>query len=233
MKDKKDPSRAARRRLFGIAAAGAFLAGSGRAAEKAEGGEGGISPLEDLMREHGLLDRILLIYQEALRRLETPGADLNPDVLLAAARICRRFIEDYHEKLEERYVFPRFEPPGELAVLAQLLWRQHDAGRLVTDHILELANLAALRRAPDRMRLTAALREYLDMYRPHAAREDTVLFPAFRTRVGGREYEALGEKFEAEEKRQFGADGFAKTLEQVAGLEKALAIYDLAQFIPR
>src|SRR5438477_825533 len=59
-----------------------------------------ISPAEDLMREHGLLNRILLIYDEHLRRLEAKQ-EFDPGVLKGAAAIMRKFVGDDHEKLEE------------------------------------------------------------------------------------------------------------------------------------
>jgi hypothetical protein len=43
----------------------------------------------------------------------------------------------------------------------------------------------------------------------------------------------LGEQFEKEEDRLFGEEGFEKTVEQVAAIEKQLGIYDLAQFSPK
>ncbi len=70
------------------------------------------------------------------------------------------------------------------------------------------------------------------MYRPHAAREDTVLFPAFRELIGKGGYEELGEQFEDQEHRLFGEHGFADTVVQVAHLESTLGIADLAAFTP-
>src|SRR4051812_27585828 len=61
-----------------------------------------VSPPEDLMREHGALNRILLVYEECVRRLEIAGPPPS-DALTQAATIVRRFIEDYHEKLEEDF----------------------------------------------------------------------------------------------------------------------------------
>ena len=66
-----------------------------------------VSPPEDLMREHGVLNRILLIYDEHIRRLDAKQ-DFDPAVLASAAGIIRHFVEEYHEKLEEDYLFPRF-----------------------------------------------------------------------------------------------------------------------------
>jgi hypothetical protein len=71
------------------------------------------------------------------------------------------------------------------------------------------------------------------MYRPHAAREDTALFPRLHDIVSAHEYDALGEEFEKIEHARFGEDGFDHMVERIAGLEKALGIYDLAQFTPR
>jgi hypothetical protein len=65
------------------------------------------------MREHGVLKRVLLVYGEGIRRLEA-NEDLPPDAIADAAKIIRNFIEDYHEKLEENFLFPRFEKKGVL-----------------------------------------------------------------------------------------------------------------------
>lgn len=68
------------------------------------------------MREHGVLKRILLVYGEALRRIDT-NEDLPPEPLMESAKIIRAFVEDYHEKLEENYLFPRFKKAGKLVDL--------------------------------------------------------------------------------------------------------------------
>jgi hemerythrin-like domain-containing protein len=70
------------------------------------------------------------------------------------------------------------------------------------------------------------------MYRPHAAREDTVLYPAFRSVISPKEFMALGATFENKEERLFGENGFEKIVGQVADLEKQLGIYQLTQFTP-
>jgi len=81
--------------------------------------------------------------------------------------------------------------------------------------------------------LKDALRQFTRMYRPHEAREDTVLFPSLRTVVSKHEFDALGEDFEKKEHQLFGEDGFERMVERVAGIERTLGIYDLAQFTPR
>ncbi|WP_437551489.1 hemerythrin domain-containing protein [Sorangium sp. So ce367] len=194
-------------------------------------GEGGeVTPGEDLMREHGILRRIMFLYDEAIRRLD--GREEVPiNVLLSAAGVVRRVIEDYHEKLEEDFLFPRFERAGKLTDLVAVLRRQHQAGRIVTGDVLTLAR-GPLGEQAGRLKLADRLRAFNRMYRPHAAREDTVLFPALRALVGGKAYAELGEQFEDKEHRVLGEGGFEKAVAEVAELEAALGIADLASFTP-
>jgi hypothetical protein len=60
-----------------------------------------------------------------------------------------------------------------------------------------------------------------------------VLFPALHKIVPAKRLEELGEQFEKEEDRLFGDEGFEKTVDQVAAIEKSLGIYELAQFTPK
>jgi hemerythrin-like domain-containing protein len=198
--------------------------------EKVKGEE--ISPAEDLMREHGVLNRILLIYDEYLRLLSA-RQPFDGSVLTSAADIIRHFIEEYHEKLEEEFLFPRFRKAGKLLKLVDTLQEQHAAGRRLTLQIRELGGLGTFKYVSDSDKLAVALRAFLRLYRPHEAREDTVLFPAFRSIVSAHEYDALGEDFEKKEDELFGEDGFFKVVDQVAQLEKKLGIYELSQFNPK
>ncbi len=223
-----------RRRFLNVAAAGgtAILI-SGRAVVRGEEKkEEDVSPAEDLMREHGVLNRILLVYGEALRRLDA-REELPPEPLADSARIIRTFIEGYHEKLEEDFLFPRFRKANKLTDLVAVLLRQHEAGRRLTEATLRLATASALENPDGRAQLADSLRQFVRMYRPHEAREDTVLFPAFRGIVSAHEYDSLGEAFEKKEHELFGEDGFEHMVDKVASIEKAFGIYDLAQFTPK
>ena len=211
--------------------AGATLLGATNEKRK-EDGEEEVSPAEDLMREHGVLKRVLIIYGEAIRRLDA-NADLPPDTVANSAKIIRGFIEDYHEKLEEDFLFPRFRKAGKLVDLVDVLFQQHQAGRRVTDQTIQLATSEALKNADDRRKLADFMAQFIRMYNPHEAREDTVLFPAFRKIVSWHEYDSLGEDFEKKEHELFGEEGFESMVDKVAGIEKKLGIYDLGQFTPK
>ena len=184
------------------------------------------------MREHGVLKRILLVYGEAIRRLDG-NQDLPPDPILDAAKMVRSFVEDYHEKLEEDFLFPRFRKANTLVDLVEVLTNQHQGGRKLTDITIRLATVRSIRDGDEKRKLRDSLAQFIRMYNPHEAREDTVLFPAFRKIVSKSEYDALGEDFEKKENELFGEEGFEKMVERVAGIEKSLGIYELAQFTPR
>ena len=213
------------RHLVGPACFGAELKREGDEEEE-------VSPAEDLMREHGVLKRVLLVYGEAIRRIET-NEDLPPETVMDSAKIIRNFIEDYHEKLEEDFLFPRFKKAGKLVDLVDVLLQQHQGGRKVTDITMQFATDQALKNSDERRKLADSLRQFIRMYNPHEAREDTILFPEFRKIVSKNEYSSLGEDFEKKEHELFGEDGFERMVDKVAGIEKKLGIYDLAQFTPK
>jgi hemerythrin-like domain-containing protein len=189
-----------------------------------------ISPTEDLMREHGVLNRVLLVYDAALARLAA-AAPFDVAVLAQAAGIVRDFIEGYHERNEEQALFPRFRKAGRMTGLVDVLYQQHQAGRRLTDTILALVPAGAAAE-DDRRRLIGTLQAFVAMYRPHEAREDTELFPALRTIVSPHELDAMAEDFERSERRKFGDDGFAVMVARVADIEAALGIHDLAKATP-
>ncbi|MDB5020932.1 MAG: Hemerythrin cation binding domain protein [Pedobacter sp.] len=190
-----------------------------------------VSPPEDLMQEHGLLNRILLIYDACHLHLINKES-FNKQDLGDAAGIIKTFIEDYHEKQEEQSIFPRFRKANQLTELVNVLLQQHAAGRAVTAKIIQLTSNKNLTDVENQQLLTSLV-QFTTMYRPHESREDTILFPAFRKLVSSHEYDALGEEFEKNEKKKFGEDGFESVLNKVESLEKRFNLYELAQFTPK
>src|SRR5207244_9140322 len=126
------------------------------------------------MREHGVLKRVLLIYGEVLRRIDAKQ-DFPPEALADAAGIIRSFVEDYHEKLEEDFLFPRFEKANQLVDLVKVLREQHKAGRRVTDVTIRFASLQSLRNESDRAHIVNSMQPYIRLYTHHDASEETAL----------------------------------------------------------
>ncbi|MDR3568430.1 MAG: hemerythrin domain-containing protein [Syntrophobacteraceae bacterium] len=256
----------------GIAAGLAAIPSALRAAEQQDAGR---DPVEDLMREHGVLRRLLLIYDETANQIRD-NRELPLEIIEDSARITRSFVHDYHEKLEEEDIFPRLQKGANLSELLTVLNAQHAAGRRLTDSILRLSKRATVMPAEHKaeraeqkspaaveqiyggtplithllgketreMKMTqegiphrkqsllVALEQFSRMYRPHAAREDTVVFSAFHSVASPRECKDLAEKFAGRQRELWGKHGFETIVESVAAMEKKLGIYDLSKFTP-
>ncbi len=193
--------------------------------------DAGVTAPEDLMKEHGVLGRCLLIYEDAIAKLQTKK-EVSSEVFSRTAELIRSFVEEYHEQNEEKYIFPVFEQHKQLVDLVQTLRAQHKAGRGVTTRIIRLSSPDQFRLQENRAQLIGSCQSFLRMYRPHKSREDTVLFPALRTILTPRQVEALGDRMEEDEHKVLGDEGFEKSVDKVAGIEKVLGIYDLARFTP-
>ena len=197
--------------------------------ENEKGGE--VTATEDLMREHGVLRRALLVYTVAAARLHAKPASVPPDALQKTAKLFRAFGEEYHEKkLEEAYIFPAVKQAGgEAATYPDILVTQHNRGREITDYIINVTQNAKLG-AGNVGDLTQALETFVLMYRNHAAREDTIIFPAWKQTLTAKQLDEMNDKFEDIEHEQFGQDGFEDAVKQISAIESSLGLDDIAQF---
>ncbi len=225
----------ARRRLVVAAGAGLVLAGANnqivRAAEKHDEDEKEVGAVEDLMREHGVIRRAILVYRDMAAKLRAKPARLDPELLHRTATMFRGFGEDYHEKkLEETHIFPTIKKAGEpAAAYVDVLIAQHQRGRELTDYILAVVAKGAIATG-DAETLARVLDSVELMYEHHAAREDTIVFPAWKDALSAHQLDEMGEMFEEIEHQQFGKDGFEDAVAQIAQIEGALGMADIAQF---
>lgn len=210
--------------------------GSSTAAKSsAEAGEEGeVTANEDLMREHGVLRRILIVYREIAPRIADEPPDLDIPAVAAAASLFQTFGERYHEQmLEEQHVFPLVRKAGgKGAGLIDTLLAQHQRGREITAYILDQSKSGRIATGAGPA-MSRAMFSFARMYEAHTAREDTVIFPAFKKSLGEKAFNELGDQFEEIEHRMFGGDGFDIALDKVAQVERALGVADLAQFTAR
>jgi hemerythrin-like domain-containing protein len=196
-----------------------------------------VRPLESslaelLMREHGFLSRVLIIYDAGVRRLkakeETP-----PEVFGRAAGLARKLIEDHHIKIEEEMLFHQFIRRKLLNDTITVLTKQHEAGRKLTDSILKLSSPEQFGKSGAQDELIAAVEAYGRMYRAHIAREDTVFYPMLSKVYDTTELKNFIEQIKAKELKLLGEDGFQKLVEEVAAIEQQLKIDDLDSFTVR
>lgn len=227
-------SRTARRALLlaSGAAAGLLLAGcdQGSSLGPFELQPKEVTPDEELMREHGVLRRCLLVYAECAVRLRRNPTSVPANALRDTGMLFRRFGEDYHERtLEERFVFPALRQAGGAAArYVDVLVAQHNRGREITDFVLRTAGQGRV--AASAAPLAAALSAFAWMYENHASREDTVVFPAWKAALSPRQYEEAAGQFERLEREVFGEDGFRDAVSRIAAVEEALGMADIAQF---
>src|SRR5437870_8316941 len=106
--------------------------------ENKMGGE--VTASEDLMREHGILRRALLVYSATAIKLRGDPSAIAPDALQKTAKLFKAFGEEYHEKkLEEAFIFPAVKKVGgEAATYPDILIAQHNRGREITDYIISV-----------------------------------------------------------------------------------------------
>ncbi len=217
--------------LPGCSAGSSEKTGGGGHEANEEGGDGEVTANEDLMREHGVLRRILILYREVAPKLIANPAGVDAAAITTAAALFRDFGERYHEQmLEERHIFPLVRKAGgDGAALIDTLLIQHERGRAVTAYVLDRTKAGRISSA-DGEALASAMTGFARMYEAHAAREDTIVFPAFKKSIGEDTYHELGEQFEEIEHKQFGGDGFDFALDKLADAERILGVQDLTNF---
>ena len=209
-----------------VSSVGIVVAGCARRSEQKE-----VAAVEDLMREHGVLRRALLVYAETAPKLRQDAASVMAETLLKTAKLFRSFGEDYHEKkLEEVHIFPVLKKGGgPVSALVGTLIAQHERGRQITDYILAATQQGRI--TQDRaVEVAKVLESFVLMYQNHAAREDTVIFPAWKQALPAAELGEMAEKFEEIEHEQFGEDGFEQAVGQITEIEQNLGLGDIAQF---
>jgi hemerythrin-like domain-containing protein len=201
-----------------------------RAEDKKDAGGGeDVGATEDLMREHGVLRCTLNVYSDLATRL-AGKASVDLPALADAAKLFQDFGEDYHEHmLEETYIFPEIRKAGgPNERLVEVLLAQHQRGREITDYIYKVASQVKL--AGHEEALTKALSTFSRMYNAHAAWEDTVLFPAWKTMQSKARLAEIAEKFEDLEHEKFGKDGFEDAVAPISRIEQAFGLQDLGSF---
>jgi hemerythrin-like domain-containing protein len=203
------------------------------APEKAEEKEPEVTATEDLMREHGVIRRALLVYHEVVPKLRKDAAGVAASALQQTAQLFRTFGEDYHERmLEEQHIFPLIRKQGpELQGYADVLTAQHSRGREITDYILAVSNgprISVAHAEP----LAKTLESFVLMYENHAAREDTIVFPAWKKKFSNKQLDEISERFEDIEHKMFGKDGFEEAEKKISRIEDDLGFSDLGQFTP-
>jgi hemerythrin-like domain-containing protein len=198
-----------------------------------ESSEPEVTAAEDLMREHGVIRRALLVYAQLADKLrKSPGA-VDAAALHKTAQLFRTFGEDYHERmLEEQHIFPIVRKmKGEAAKYPDILTAQHQRGREITDYTLSVTNAPKIS-VQHGEPLARTFEAFVRMYENHAAREDTIVFPAWKTNFSNKRLDELSDQFEEIEHKMFGKDGFEDAEKTISEVEATFGFTDISQFTP-
>lgn len=190
------------------------------------------SPIEDLMEEHSILRRALLIYEECIRRMEI-GEDFDPELLIETTNVIKVIIIFHHALLEHEYIFPRFREADKYVQMADILTEQHGRVGEQEELIIKYSNRDSINNPEEKAMLINALKKSIRVFRPHINIEDTEMFPEFKTVVTAHEYYELGKKFKEIEYQKWGENGHRQMVDKIIQVEKALGINDLDSFTPK
>jgi iron-sulfur cluster repair protein YtfE (RIC family) len=133
-------------------------------------------------------------------------------------------------ELEETHIFPALKRAGgAAAAYVDVLVAQHDRGREINDYVMTAAGATI---GPANVEpIARVLEAFARMYEEHAAVEDTIIFPARKKTMSGKQLDEMGELFEDIEHKTFGKDGFDDAVEQITAIERAFG-FELVRFTP-
>jgi hemerythrin-like domain-containing protein len=189
-----------------------------------------VVPTEDLMRDHGILRRALLVCHHCASLLHAGNTKGVGHALHDTAVLFGKFGGEYHEKaIEERFVFPTvMNGGGSASRYPAVLILQHERSNEFLRYVQDVTKTGII---PGRLagQLAAQLNEFDDMYRYHAAHEDTVVFPAWKAKLSDQAYAEMQQQFEEVEHKMNGEHGFEDALKTLERVESELGILNLAK----
>lgn len=184
---------------------------------------------ENLMQEHAVLGRVLLIYENLAHRFERGKSD-PANCMMSATEIIINHIQGQHERVEELIIFPVLRQANVLTDLVSVLVAQHKAGQELTDAIKTKMNGGGHKTSAGRAELAHLAQQFSQMYRPHSLREDTVIYPRMHQILTESEYVDLSARVQELESHMVHDSTLDQIIQQVDEIEIALGIHDLAKF---
>jgi hemerythrin-like domain-containing protein len=174
-------------------------------------------PVEDLMRDHGILRRALLVCRYCASRLRSNQTKALGKPLHDTAALFAKFGGDYHEKaVEEQLVFPTIMKGREpLSKYPAVLTLQHARSREFLSYLEGITKSGSIPRG-DVQRIARQLDAFESMYHFHTAFEDTVLFPAWKDELSDQAYAEMQQRFVEIERKIIGESGYNDALNKIA-----------------
>lgn len=190
-----------------------------------------ISPTEILAREHAMIGRLMIAMESMIARLvDDPETDLFP--INHAAIAIKEFGTEHHMADEEQFIFPKLREAGLLEDLIGTLTVQHERARLMIGRIIALTRAGHVDDLGQRNEIANLCMSFVIMYRAHAAREETVVFPALYDAVTENYIDNIGKRMRDEERGLMSDPGLRKLMDNLRKIEAAAGTAELARFTP-
>ena len=173
---------------------------------------------EDVMYEHGIVRKLLVIYNKCIDIIQSENNPEIYSIVKQTALIIRKFVEEYHEFIEEEYIFPLFKNDFKYDKLIKELIKQHTISREITDKILELSDKKS------KEELIKLIKQFNEIYAIHMYTEDLMIIRNVRKHISQEEFIALSKKFDEIEDELLGEHGFETILREVITIEQKLDI---------
>lgn len=182
--------------------------------------------IQDLMYEHSILVRILLIFEELIKKDIIFLENHNFRYINLLTKIIKIYIENHHEKMEEKYIFPQIR--FNKKIVTNLII-QHRLSNIITNKLI-LLTLNKHIYLKNINKIIELLKLYITLYRKHENIENTEIFPEFLKNISKEKYKKYGEEMEKHEKKilkNLKVKHFIKFIEYV---EKQLNISNISLF---
>lgn len=162
----------------------------------------------DLMNEHSLLERIIL----ALEYIKEHNYNNSYNKIIKLIKIVKEFIEDFHEKMEEEFIFPVFNNT-KYESMTKKLTDEHIKSRLMTSEIIKKSQ------EKDNS-VWENINQFIKLYRMHANLENLLLFRKFRKIYDYKKYIEISEILDKKEDEKFGKGALDKFYKEIIIIER-------------
>lgn len=191
-----------------------------------------ISPTEILSREHAIMERLMIVLESGVASI-VDGGDTDLFPINHAAITIKEFGADHHMVDEEQFIFPKLREAGTMDKLVDTLEIQHDKGRELIGRIIDLTRSGHIDDPGRLNELAGHCMSFVIMYRPHAAWEETVVFPALYDIASENYIDNINLRMHDEERSLMSDPGLRKLMDNLRKIERAAGTADLGSFTPR
>ncbi len=155
------------------------------------------TPIDMLVEEHEVIERMLSILNKAADRLEG-GEPVPAELFLNAVDFIRHFADKCHHAKEENVLFQlmsRKGVPSEGGPIGQML-TEHSYARQYTNRLETAAKRYAQGEHAVKEDIIENARAYAQLLSSHIFKENNILYPMAGQVFSGQDYEYLHHEFE-------------------------------------